>query len=477
MKKNLLILIFLFTSIAVLKAQSLYWTDGTAGKIQKANIDGSSGSPSDVKTGVGSCFSAAVDNSGQGNLYWTDFVNHTISRINLTTLVSTILITNASAGILGVRGIALNVTGNQMFWADNVTKKIQRSDLNGASVTSIISAGLVSPGYLSYDPVGAKLYFADNGAGVKKIFRCNTDGTNLQTVVTGLSQVWGIAFDALDNNIYWIDSGIDKIQKGLVTSLPVTKVVVLTGLTDNIRGLIVDAGNNKMYWGDITTSTIKTANINGTGNATLYSGISYPQGIAINWSVALPVELASFTSNINRNEVTLNWTTNSELNNKGYDIERAISKTAEWTKVGFVEGKGTVNQPSSYSFKDKNLSSNTYKYRLKQTDYNGGFKYYELQSEVVIDVPRIFSLAQNYPNPFNPTTKINFELPADGNVKLTVFDVTGKEVYSFVNSYQAGYYSIDFNAGNFSSGTYFYKLSFAGNGTAFEKTMKMMVVK
>ncbi len=477
MKKSIIIIIFLIAGISSLSSQTIYWTDGSIGKIQKALIDGSSGAPTDVVTGVGSCFSAAVDNAGQGNLYWTDFVNQTISKINLTTLSSTVLVNNPGAGILGPRGIALYVSGNLMFWADNTAQKIQRSTLTGTSVTTIVSAGLVSPGYVAFDPIGLKVYYADNGLGVKKIMRCNIDGSSPQDVVTGLNQVWGIAFNDADNSIYWIDSGIDKIQKGLVTSLPVTKVDVITGLTDNIRGLVIDGTSNKMYWGDITSGNIKSANTNGTGTVNLYSSISYPQGIAVNWNSALPVELAAFTSSILRNEVTLNWITNSELNNKGFDIERSLSKTTEWSKVGFVEGSGTINQSSSYSFKDRNLSSNTYKYRLKQIDFNGGYKYFDLNSEVIIGIPHNFALMQNYPNPFNPATKINFELPSAGLVKLAVYDISGKEVYAVTNNYPAGYYTQNINGSNLGSGVYFYKLSFTGSEASFEKTMKMMLVK
>lgn len=477
MKKILIIFFCVFS--CSLYAQKIYWTDGSAGKIQSANIDGSSGSPFNVASGVSSCFSAATDNTGAGELYWTDFINHTIKKVNLTSLVVTTLVTNAGAGILGVRGIALNIPGNQMFWSDNVTKKIQRSDLNGGSVTTIISAGLVSPGYVAYDPVSAKVYFADNGAGVKKIMRCNADGSTLQDVVIGLNQVWGIAFNNADNCIYWIDSGIDKIQKGNVSSLNVTKVDVITGLTDNIRGLVIDALNNKMYWGDVTTQTIKSANVNGTGVTTLYSSISYPQGLAINWNSALPVELLSFVSTVNRNEVKLDWSTNSELNNSGYDIERTAAGTNSilWAKVGFVEGNGTSSEQKRYSFTDRNLITNVYNYRLKQIDYSGNFKYYDLRSDVTIGIPQSFALHQNYPNPFNPSTKITFELPSDGLVKLIIYDVSGKEVYSAINNYQAGYYSQDINGSNLGSGAYFYKLNFEGSGKSFEKTMKMILVK
>jgi hypothetical protein len=89
-------------------------------------------------------------------------------------------------------------------------------------------------------------------------------------------------------------------------------------------------------------------------------------------------------------------------------------------------------------------------------------------------VPKVYSLSQNYPNPFNPTTLISYSLPKAGNVELKVYDLLGREVASLVNGFkQVGSYSVQFNANNFASGVYFYKLK-AGD---FVSTKKMMLVK
>lgn len=74
-------------------------------------------------------------------------------------------------------------------------------------------------------------------------------------------------------------------------------------------------------------------------------------------------------------------------------------------------------------------------------------------------MPLKFSLSQNYPNPFNPSTKINFDIPKDGNVVLKIYDISGREIKTLLNEFKsAGYYSQVFDAGNLSSGAYFYKL-------------------
>jgi len=90
------------------------------------------------------------------------------------------------------------------------------------------------------------------------------------------------------------------------------------------------------------------------------------------------------------------------------------------------------------------------------------------------EVPDGFSLGQNYPNPFNPITNIKIQMPNSGLVKLTVFDISGKEVAVLVNEeLNAGTYNVDFDASHLASGTYFYRMEAIG----FTDVKKMILVK
>ncbi|HMQ70779.1 MAG TPA: T9SS type A sorting domain-containing protein, partial [Ignavibacteria bacterium] len=156
----------------------------------------------------------------------------------------------------------------------------------------------------------------------------------------------------------------------------------------------------------------------------------------------------------------------------GFEIERSSDNV--WTKVGNVNGNGTSSIVNNYSYTDRNLATGSYSYRLKQVDFNGNFEYFNLNNEVNIGTPSAYALSQNYPNPFNPSTTINFDLPTDGNVSLKLYDMSGKEVATLVNEVRAaGYYSVNFNASQLTSGVYFYSIS-ADNFTA---TKKMLLVK
>ncbi|HSL89001.1 MAG TPA: M14 family zinc carboxypeptidase [Ignavibacteriaceae bacterium] len=211
--------------------------------------------------------------------------------------------------------------------------------------------------------------------------------------------------------------------------------------------------------------------------------------------VPIPVELASFTASVKGNIVTLNWVTASEVNNRGFEVERkspsptpslmeGASQTplrGDWGAIGFVEGKGTTTELTHYSFDDNNLAAGTYQYRIKQIDFDGTFKYYNLAQSIEIGTPTIFILEQNYPNPFNPSTKISYTIPSvistEGrnlNVTLKVFDVLGNEVKTLVNEYKsAGRYEVEFDAGSLSSGVYYYQLRTG----EYIQTKKMILIR
>ena len=91
-----------------------------------------------------------------------------------------------------------------------------------------------------------------------------------------------------------------------------------------------------------------------------------------------------------------------------------------------------------------------------------------------VGVPTTFNLSQNYPNPFNPVTKIEYALPNDAKVSIKIYDMLGREVNVLVNEVKkAGYYSVEWNGNQLSSGVYFYKMQ-AGD---FNAVKKMMLIK
>jgi hypothetical protein len=90
------------------------------------------------------------------------------------------------------------------------------------------------------------------------------------------------------------------------------------------------------------------------------------------------------------------------------------------------------------------------------------------------NVPATYSLSQNYPNPFNPTTTIKFELPKSWEVRLSVYDMLGREVSVLVNeTREAGVHEVKFDASGLSSGVYLYRLTAGG----FVQSRKLLVLR
>ncbi|MCE1164302.1 MAG: T9SS type A sorting domain-containing protein [Bacteroidetes bacterium] len=105
---------------------------------------------------------------------------------------------------------------------------------------------------------------------------------------------------------------------------------------------------------------------------------------------------------------------------------------------------------------------------------NKGFKIYTVSGIVNNETPVNYYLSQNFPNPFNPVTKITYGVMKASNVKVTVYDMLGKQVASLVNEYQnAGNYYVNFDASKYSSGIYYYKIE-AGD---FREVKKMSLIK
>jgi PKD repeat protein len=195
------------------------------------------------------------------------------------------------------------------------------------------------------------------------------------------------------------------------------------------------------------------------------------------FNLQIPVELISFSADIVGGDVQLKWETATETNNRGFEIERS-SDNKSFLAVGFVPGKGTAAEKSSYSYIDKDISEGKTWYRLKQIDFDGTYAYSGIV-EVNYSLPVEFSISQNYPNPFNPSTTIKFSLAADAKVTVDIFNLLGQKVVSLINDdYVAGNHEVNFNASRLSSGTYFYVINAVGkNGTHFSSTKKMTLVK
>jgi len=227
------------------------------------------------------------------------------------------------------------------------------------------------------------------------------------------------------------------------------------------------------YWSFNPINTNSTLfGVDGTANSAWAVGNN---GIILKWDgPPIPVELISFIASQLNSSVKLDWTTATELNNHGFEIQRKARNVEDFATVGFVRGHGTTTVNQSYSFIDENLIDGTYTYRLKQIDFNGNYSYF---NEIEVDVRTLtdFTLEQNYPNPFNSSTTISWQSPVSGRVTIKLYDILGREIETIVDGYyEAGNHSTLFMLNSkLSTGVYFYKLK-AGE---YLKIKKMTLAK
>jgi len=221
----------------------------------------------------------------------------------------------------------------------------------------------------------------------------------------------------------------------------------------------------------------------------LYAGGSFttaggkPSNSIARWSQngSVPVELSLFSAQLDGDIVELSWTTTTEENNYGFEIERmVVNEQQQWATVGFMPGAGTTTVPQFYRFEDEItplLSSGhqELRYRLKQIDLDGTFTYYEAIDVHIGAVPETITLRQNYPNPFNPKTTIEFVLPESGFTTLKVYDILGREISTIVHrTLTAGTHQVIFDGAQHPSGVYYYVLKQASTDRVMRRRMVLL---
>jgi hypothetical protein len=354
------------------------------------------------------------------------------------------------------------------------------------------------------------------GAAASTVYKLNADGSTAGTITLGSPAVARAIAYTPDEKGFYVCNFSDNIILCDATTGAVIRT--LTG-TSSIAGKYGMAYSNipgdvpaLWVWGQGTLAdpyNILTK-VNPTTGATIatyrfgplpvISGATSPSGISggaevcvindayvlllnyqnyalIGYKLAstVPVELTSFKANIVNKNVSLSWSTATEINNLGFEIQRKAGDN-NWSVIAFRKGNGTTTNINNYSFIDNisGLDANKISYRLKQVDFNGQSQFSPV---VLVDniIPLNFNVSQNYPNPFNPSTLIKYQLPQNSFVSLKIYNSVGQEVAALVNGMvTAGIHEVQFNASNLSSGVYYYKI-IAGENLV--QTRKMVLMK
>lgn len=395
-----------------------------------------------------------------------------------------------STGTVTVKDVQIDGTGSLTITGGtfNVTGKIEFLPTTSPYGTVTQSGGTLNVRDLKFKGAGT---FYQSGSSLLTVSHdYKNDGGGTFNSTGGTIQFTGVAGAAAD-----FSTGTNQFFNVIIDA------AANPGFDNNPTGQISVSGNytNNNSSLDVTTAEFT---FNGSGDQTIYSAstplpaaatfgtlvIDKPSGaIQLLSDVAventftevngtldkngftlwvngspLPVELSSFSAVIIENRIELKWRTETEINNYGFEIDRAVSDYPNliWKKIGFVEGHGNSNSPKEYNFLDSEVNSaGIYSYRLKQIDNDGSYEFSKTL-EVNFGSPIKFELNQNYPNPFNPSTTISFTLPQSGNVALKVFNSIGEEVITLTDGFiEAGVYTFNFNADGLPSGMYIYQLN------------------
>jgi hypothetical protein len=213
-------------------------------------------------------------------------------------------------------------------------------------------------------------------------------------------------------------------------------------------------------------------------------------GVTLTSEVPLPVTLTHFIATSENEHVQLSWVTESELENLGFVIERRSSYDQLWTIVACylddinLIGQGNSTVRTEYNFADTCIEfGHHYEYRLSEVDFSG--KISPLKNTSVLyqgsKLNNKFIINENaYPNPFNPLLAIDYELPLEAKVMISVFDVNGRPLEQLTNNniQQIGKHHLGWNAEKYSSGLYLLQLNASfDDGSKSTKVIKLILEK
>lgn len=336
--------------------------------------------------------------------------------------------------------------------------------------------------YLGSNSAGTytgKLYTAAGAVQAQRNFTSVTaNGWNEITFTTPVAIAANTTYVA---SVYSSVGNYAQTDFGLTSATTTGNLTALAEGTDGSNGVYnygngfptdTWVGHSPNYWVDVlfTPSTF-VYNLTSVTDATGCTNVGSPnlQTLTVN-SVdcsTLPVTLLNLSATPENKNVRLRWSTATEIDNKGFEIQRSTNGST-WEGVGYVNGAGNSSVTRNYSYLDEGLFPRRYYYRLKQEDIDGKYKY-SMVVAVVLEGKGEFSLGQNYPNPFRTVTTIPYTLAERTQVSLTVYDMNGRVVKVLVNEKRdAGTHAENFHVGGLPAGMYYYKIQ-AGSFSAVRK--------
>jgi len=462
--------------------ETIYWSVSAADNetepgIYRADLDGQN-----MKLIIDDLPENLTLDNDQDQIYWTVFDSRTIKRADLTDGQPEVIVTEqnirlspndmvfahtqgklywseGSDGEAGYRIMASEPDGShpaeeiagfgppvsvtidpenqQVYWTTGYLREVMRAEMNGSGIQALVreQVALSTPtkGTIALDRESVTLYWGYSDFPSHTFRRMKTDGNEIEGfTVQSYSSVLtnAFAFDPLEETIYaglntgsghaLIRTDANDPESGDVTTL-------MDDFETAVTGLALDLDSGYVYWANFSGGQLLRANTDGTEMEVVMDGLNGPLGVKL-------------------------------------DVENGHMYWSE-------QNAGTISRANLNGTEVLNLFTGLTK---------PGTPFFAFEnSGISVSIPPVekpgeFSLFQNYPNPFNPVTVIGYQLPAQSDVRLEVYDMLGRRVALLVDGLvQAGTHEITFDASMLASGVYLYRLT-AGE---FVQTRQMVLVK
>ena len=193
-------------------------------------------------------------------------------------------------------------------------------------------------------------------------------------------------------------------------------------------------------------------------------------------TTTLPITLLDFTAEVQQQQVLIRWTTESEIDNDYFTIERSVDGQ-QHEVIGTVAGAGTSYSVRSYSLEDKNLLPGTSYYRLRQTDYDGQSETFDWIAVSVASEPAVeqatLSIDRVFPNPFSTSCTLAYTLSRPGPVEVQLVDMQGTLLLSRTTLGYTGQnqYTLE-NLANLPPGTYLLRITQNNTVSPVQRVLK-----
>lgn len=254
--------------------------------------------------------------------------------------------------------------------------------------------------------------------------------TWMPSIVADANNDAGVVFSVSHSTMY---AGVYAVGIDGTTNNITSSQLVKAGVDDYVR-IFASYGGTQNRWGDYSRMAIDPSN----GNYWAIHEAPIANGTVIDgedgrWQVfleelqnlLLPVELISFTISSDENNAILEWTTQTESNNEGFEIE--LFDGQQFQKIGFQKGEGNSVKKVDYTFTVYDLDPGDYIFRLRQIDYDGTESISDARSVHIRNNNR-FVISDAFPNPFSDQTSFTVLIDKPQNVEIKLYDFNSRLV-------------------------------------------------